>query len=568
MGSPVSPAPVSPANLLADAPRAKPFLAVVEPNGKRQLVKISKSPFQIGRLAECELSLRDSRISRQHAQIVAEDDTYYLEDLNSRHGVFINGKKVTRHRLTPNERIDFGIEDSYHLIFTYETGDTERLLAQLDAVPSTHATGNLAKLRAVLEVARALESSMSLEDVLGAVVDAALVVTGAERGFLLLYNGEGTPLEMRVARDKNGQPLDETDLRVPRGVIQRALHQRRDLLSMNFDPAQMGMGTDKSVADLELRSVVCVPLVRIRIGHQHETSQLSTKNDTLGVLYMDSRLGNADLSAGNRELLQSLAIETSTVLENARLMSHEREKRRMEQELSIAREIQRSLLPAKLPEQGWFRAAGSSQACFQVGGDYFDVMELSDSMWGFVLADVSGKGVSAALLTSLLQGAFFATAGHASQLVEIMARVNRYVCERSQTRNYATVFYCTVDRDGLTRWINAGHCPPLLIRAKGGVETLPASACPVGLFPSAPFSQQETVLNAGDKLVVYSDGVTEAENAVGAQFGEETLEELVKQHASSSAPQLHQAIIEAVSNFTAGAPQNDDVTLVVLEYGS
>ncbi|MBI3695624.1 MAG: SpoIIE family protein phosphatase [Acidobacteria bacterium] len=527
-------------------------------------MKISKSPFQIGRLAECELSLRDSRISRQHAQVVIEDDQYFLEDLNSRHGTFVNGKKVTRHKLEPNDRIDFGIEDSYHLIFTYETGDTDRLLAQLDAVPSSHATGNLAKLRAVLEVARALESSMSLEDVLGAVVDAALVVTGAERGFLLLHNGEGTPLEMRVARDKNGRPLDDSDLRVPRGVIQRALHQRRDLLSMNFDPSQMN--TDKSIVDLELRSVVCVPLVRIRIGHTHETSQLSAKNDTLGVLYMDSRIGSADLSAGNRELLQSLAIETSTVLENARLMSQEREKRRMEQELSIAREIQRTLLPASLPAAGWFLAAGSSQACFQVGGDYYDVMELSDTMWGAVLADVSGKGVSAAILTSLLQGAFFATAGRESHLAEIMSRVNGYVCERSQTRNYATVFYCTVGRDGVMRWINAGHCPPLVVRRGGGVELLPASGCPVGLFPGAPFAQEETHLKPGDKLVIYSDGVTEAENASGKQFGDETLAELVKRHTDVTAADLHQIIIGQVSAFTAGAPQNDDVTLVVLEY--
>ncbi len=562
MGSLSSSVPT--AELFSETSRARPFLAVVEPGGRRQLVKISKSPFQIGRLAECEISLRDSRISRQHAQIVAEDDSYYLEDLNSRHGTFVNGKKITRHKLSANDRIDFGVEDSYHLVFTYETGDTERLLAQLDAVPTTHATGNLAKLRAVLEVARALESSMSLEDVLGAVVDAALVVTGAERGFLLLHNSQGTALEMRVARDKHGRPLDETDLRVPRGVIQRALHQRRDLLSMNFDPAQIN--TEKSVVDLELRSVVCVPLVRIRIGHQHETSQLSTKNDTLGVLYMDSRVGSADLSAGNRELLQSLAIETSTVLENARLMSQEREKRRLEQELSIAREIQRSLLPSRLPSDGWFRAAGSSQACFQVGGDYYDVMELSESLWGFVLADVSGKGVSAALLTSLLQGAFFATAGHESRLTEIMSRVNRYVCERSQTRNYATVFYCTVDRGGATRWINAGHCPPLLVRAGGKMEELAASACPIGLFPAAPFPQQETQLFSGDKLVVYSDGVTEAENAAGEQFGEEALTTLVRNRASAPAAELHQAIIDEVSRFTAGAPQSDDVTLVVLEY--
>lgn len=548
-----------------DPSKNKPFLAVVEPNGKRQLVKITKSPFVVGRLADCELSLRDSRISRNHSQIVTEDGQYFLEDCNSRHGTFVNGKKITRHKLAPNDRVDFGIEDSYHLIFTYESGETDRLLAQLDAVPSTHATGNLAKLRAVLEVARALESSLSLDDVLGAVVDAALVVTGAERGFLLQCNEEpGSPLEMRVARDKNGRPLDENDLRVPRGVIHRALNQRRDLLSMSFDPNQMD--TEKSIVDLELRSVVCVPLVRIRIGHQHETSQLSAKNDTLGVLYMDSRLSSADLSAGNRELLQSLAIETSTVLENARLMTQEREKRRLEQELTIAREIQRSMLPAILPSQGWFRAVGSSQACYQVGGDYYDVMELSETQWGAVVADVSGKGVSAALLTSLLQGAFFATAGDKSPLTDTMSRINKYVCERSQLRNYATVFYTTVDHKGVARWINAGHCPPLVVRAAGGVEALPASGCPVGLFPMSPFSQEEVTLRKGDKLVIYTDGVSEAENPDGQQFSEERLTELVQNYAKASAADLHKGIIDAVGVFTAGAPQNDDLTLLVLEY--
>jgi serine phosphatase RsbU (regulator of sigma subunit) len=548
-----------------DSAKNKPFLAVVEPSGKRQLVKITKSPFMIGRLADCELSLRDSRISRNHAQIVAEDGWYFVEDCNSRHGTFVNGQKVNRHKLVPNDRIDFGIEDSYHLIFTYESGETDRLLAQLDAVPASHATGNLAKLRAVLEVARALESSLSLDDVLGAVVDAALVVTGAERGFLLLCSQDaGQPLEMRVARDKNGRPLDESDLRVPRGVIHRALNQRRDLLSMSFDPNQMD--TEKSIVDLELRSVVCVPLVRIRIGHQHETSQLSTKNDTLGVLYMDSRLSAADLSAGNRELLQSLAIETSTVLENARLMAQEREKRRIEQELSVARDIQRSLLPAVLPSTGWFRAVGSSQACYQVGGDYYDVMELSESQWGAVVADVSGKGVTAALLTSLLQGAFFATAGDRSPLSEVMSRINKYVCERSQLRNYATVFYTTVDRAGVARWINAGHCPPLVVRAAGGVEPLPASGCPVGLFPMSPFGQEHIQLRPGDKMVIYTDGVSEAENPAGQQFSEERLTELVQHYSKAAAAELHKAIIDAVGHFTAGASQNDDLTLLILEY--
>ena len=119
------------------------------------------------------------------------------------------------------------------------------------------------------------------------------------------------------------------------------------------------------------------------------------------------------------------------------------------------------------------------------------------------------------------QGAFFATAGRDSQLAEIMSRVNRYLCERLQLRNYATVFYCTVQKDGQMHWINAGHCPPLVVRADGTIELLPASGCPVGLFPAAAFGQEETRLRTGDKLVIYTDGVSEAENPSGQQFGED-----------------------------------------------
>ncbi len=143
---------------------------------------------------------------------------------------------------------------------------------------------------------------------------------------------------------------------------------------MNFDP--LGAGETRpqnSVADLELRSVICVPLVRIRAGQGEATSVLSTGSETVGVLYMDSRLAAADLAGGNRELLQTLAIEASTVLENARLLEEERAKQQMEEELRLARTIQQSLLPGKLPSEGWLRAGGSSVASHEVGGDYYDV---------------------------------------------------------------------------------------------------------------------------------------------------------------------------------------------------
>src|SRR5580693_2813806 len=223
----------------------------------------------------------------------------------------------------------------------------------------------------------------------------------------MLRNAAG--LETRVARHKRGHHLRDSDLRVPREVLHRALQHRRELLSMNFDPLAVDeTRPQNSIADLELRSAICVPLVRIRTGQGDATSVLTAGSETVGVLYMDSRISAADLAGGNRELLQTLAIEASTVLENARLLEEERAKRLMEEELTLARTIQQSLLPRLLPSDGWLRACGSSLASREVGGDYFDVTEVNAQCWSAVVADVSGKGVSSALLASLLQGALIA----------------------------------------------------------------------------------------------------------------------------------------------------------------
>ena len=266
-----------------------------------------------------------------------ENGDYLIEDLNSRHGVFVNGQRVKRHKLNDADRIDFGFQDSYRLVFTLEDDEIHRFLEQM-ATPAGAGANNLSKLRSLVEVARALQSSLSTADVLAAVVDAALSVTGAERGFLLL--GKDEELEVSVARDRRGAPLDTSDLGVPRSLIHRALRTRRDMLSMTFDPlGEDGIRPEMSVADLELRSVVCVPLIQVRTGSMQDTIATSL-NDTVGVLYMDSRQAAADLSVGNREILQTLALEASTILENARLLDEERIKQHLEEELNIARTIQ------------------------------------------------------------------------------------------------------------------------------------------------------------------------------------------------------------------------------------
>ena len=540
-----------------------PALTVVTPSGNRSRILIEPLPFLIGRQGDNHLVLRDNRASRTHARIVSENGEYFIEDLNSRHGLFVNGQRVNWHKLNNADRIDIGFQDSYRLTFTVEEDEIHRFLEQMGTSGGTGA-GNLSKLRSLMEVARALQTSLSTEDVLASVVDAALAVTGAERGFLLLRKDDD--LDVRVARDRTGAPLKADDLEVPRSIINRALRTRRELLSMTFDHlGEEGVRPEMSVADLKLRSVVCVPLVRLGTRSLQETLATSL-NDTVGVLYMDSRETAADLAVGNREILQTLALEASTILENARLLEEEREKQRLEEELNVARAIQRDLLPNQLPSEGWFRAAGSSLPSRQVGGDYFDVRQIAPDAFACVIADVSGKGVSAALLAALLQGAFLLASEGPVEIETLLSRVNRFLNERAKGEKYATVFYCTIRRDGELRWSNAGHPKPYLVRRNSELLQLESTGLPLGMLDIAAYESKSMQLESGDKLVLFSDGVSEAESDKGEFFDASGLKETLRALAATGCAELNDKLVEAVEDFSEGAEIGDDITTLVLEY--
>ena len=544
-------------------------LIAIDPNGHRTRVALSPLPFRIGRQADNDFVVRDSRASRLHARILGEGGRYVIEDAGSRHGTFVNGKRIQKHILENSDRIEFGVEDSYQLVFALEGAELKRLMEQLAGsereAAGTGVGAHLGKLRAILDLARTLQSAFAIDDVLASVVDTALVITGSERGFLLLRSDSG--LETRVARHRDGRPLEKSDLRVPRELIRRALDHRRDLLSMNFDPLSGHEAHPGStITDLELRSVVCVPLVRIQTGRGDATSIVSTARETVGVLYMDSRRAAADLGGGNRELLQTLAIEASTVLENARLLVEERAKKQLEQELHLARVIQQSLLPKTLPATGWVRACGSSVASEEVGGDYFDVTEVTANCWSAVVADISGKGVSSALLASLLQGALLTATDHPEALSRRVQRLSRFLNERTGGEKYATVFQCLLHRDGTLFYVNAAQCAPLLVRPGEPLVELDATASPVGLLADAFFPSDQQKLADGDKLVIYTDGVTEAQNLRGEFYGRKRLRELVAEHARESCTAIHDAIQSGVGAFTESAPQSDDITVLVMEY--
>ena len=537
---------------------------IVDPDGQQTRQEISESPFRIGRHASNHLILRDARASRHHACVTSEHGDYVLEDLRSRHGVFVNGDRIGRKLLQDGDRVEFGFPDAFVLVFEKSGSRVAEIAEQLTDLDLTNTGGagaSLARLRAVLEVSRALQNSFSVDGVLAAVVDAALVITQAQRGFLLTI--EGDQLHFRCARDRKKGALRESDLLVPRNLIRKALDERANTFSMQFDPA--ADNPSQSALALDLKSVVCIPLVRIRMGTSLSAQKVTT-GDTIGVLYLDSRSELRDMALGNRELLETLGIEASTVLENARLLEEERARQHTQEELAIARGIQQSLLPNDLPQTGWLRAAGHSMPSREVGGDYYDAIRFDPQTWGVVVADVAGKGVSSALVASLLQGAFLAMAENPESLGHTLARLNTFFLERTQGHKHATLFCAMIEAHGAIRFINAGHCAPILVPLDAAPELLPATSPPVGLLEGVAFEHQDRQLQAGDRLVIYTDGLTDARNVEGKFFTVERLVTLVRTQADRPCALLHQAILDGLDAFTGGVEQGDDLTLVVLEY--
>ncbi len=536
-------------------------LLVEPPSGECLQIPVKRSPFVIGRLNDCDLTLADKRISRRHAQLRLEQGGFAIEDLGSRHGTVVNGESVRHSRLAVGDRIGFGIEGSYVITVCEARSPQTRLLKQVSEIGAgPRRTGALGRLSAVLDVARTMELASGVEEVFEAVVEAALSIARADRAFLLLRDASGR-LEVKVARHASGEPGGPAQLELPLARISDALDRRSDLFAVSLDLTQR----DGSAADAS-RAALCIPILRMRIGLDHETSVISAKDDTLGVLYMDAANPDLRLAEGNQALLHALAIEISTSVENARLIEEERQKRRLEHELDMARDIQRSLLPGTLPSEGWLVAKGHSESSSQLGGDYYDLMQVAPGRWAAVLADVSGKGASASILASLLQGAFFLGSGPDVSLSGTLRRINRYLCERSDRARFATVFAATITEDATMRWSSAGHCPAILVRSTGRCELLAPTSQPIGLFEDAEFPEDVCRLEPGDKLVIYSDGVTELRNSQSELYGERRLIEAVSQLAGLDAGEFFDALLARVAEFGCDARRRDDLTVLVLGF--
>ena len=521
----------------------------------QRIVPINKDQLQIGRRTESDLRLVGSDVSREHAEIVKQNGDWVLRDKGSRYGTYVNGEAVTEHKLAHGDKVQFGRASGADVVFL--VGDGPALTDRSHA----SAVNDLRQLASLLEGLRALGSGRVLDQVLALVLDAAIDVAGAERGFIMLANAAGQELDMKLARAKGRVTLPGTGFKTSRKIPEEVfatgeLKIVADLL--DGDLANVHLGT----VQLGIRHVACIPLRMVRYLDRADM-KADTRN--IGVLYLDSREKGSLLAPHTRTALDTLATEAGVAIENARLYRETLEKARIEHELKVAAEIQQALLPKGKHTGLFFESAGMSVQARAIGGDFFDMQDMPNGQFGFLCGDVAGKGPAAALLTSKILGIFSAFMSVGDSPEQTVDHINRVLTRRAIDARYATLLYGQLSADGKLMFCNAGHNPPLIYGA-GGLRRIESGGMPVGLFEMAPYSCDTVMLQPGDIMVFYSDGVTEAHNVAGEEFGEARLVQVMESHSKGSADVVLAQIVEAVTDFAHGAEQYDDVTALVVKY--
>lgn len=548
---------------------AKAYLDVDFIDLPQQVVPVTEFPFFIGRGQENgnHLSLDDKRISRKCASISADVSGIFIEDRGQREGIFVNGQPARGQRLVHGDRIRLGADDACQLVFRLPPEaivkeNAETKLRSILGSMGSNSTEELNGLKLLLEATSLMHSQLPLEAVLAAMLDHAIVITHADRGMLLEPDVSGV-LQVKLARGQGGKGLAPETMNPSRSVLNSAIELETAVVNEDLNLAELNLQSAQSVVLQLLRSSVVIPLYGWP-RRQVDPSDEIAPRQLLGAVYLDSKR-TATFSALDRQILDALGTQAGSILENARLIEQERERQRLEQELSIAREIQQALIPQGAHDYPNYSITGIQRPCTEVGGDYFDVFPLPDGRIALLIADVSGKGLGAALVTTMLQGILSAiTLG--VDPVKVFHYFNHLLCDRAAVGRYVTIFFGLLDPSGTLDFIRAGHPSPLLMRHRAVSDLYSSGSFPVGLVEEALFTSSRFQLEPGDTLLLYTDGVTEAEDRSGNLFQDTGLQEIFVQHQDVSLIALQEGILDSIESFADGARQSDDITLLLVRY--
>ena len=536
-----------------------PILLFVQGNDQR-VMNLDHTPFTVGRKVDKDLVVADPRVSRDHALITSEDGQFCVVDQGSKHGTFVNGERVQRRTLERNDRVEFGVRDVAYVVFHphHASSNTAReFLSQISEIHLSTDSTDLEKLTLFLEAARKLNTAGVLDEILITLLDATLKLTRAERGYVFIKAEDGS-LRLSAGRNFKGEPLSD-DKTISYSIINEAIKSNSEFVITDTSQT-LNLAGRQSIVAYDLRTVICIPLRKpqVTIRDTQAAMPADTSAEVMGALYVDSRFASRDISSVSNDILHAFATEAASLIENARLVQAEAASRRYHQELSIAASIQQGLMEVTIPEVPFARLKGRNLSCKEIGGDFFDAVNTDEGL-AVVLADVSGKGVSAALLASTLQGMIYSQLLAGMPLKEIVAATNRFFTHKHMGEESATLIIVRLQRDGEMQYVNCGHVPPLLVCNHEVIRPSHGNL-PVGLLADATYESDHCSLHAGDRLILVTDGVTDAENARGDFFGDSRLETVAAKSLAM------EDIFSAVANFCGGTPLSDDFTVVELVY--
>ncbi len=525
----------------------------------------------IGRSARSDVCIPDAFASRLHAEVRQEGEGYWLQDLGSANGTRYNGNPVKLPiPLLSGGEIQIGettiVFDEERLQIlggatliadhTEALDPSKTISLQSRNIPTTELLKEQFSSRndllgLISKVGVALLSASDLDETLNQVASLVFEAVPAERCVIMLRDEKAEDgMKIMVARIRgNDEPLQE--VRISRTVLDEVLKNGKSVLTAD---AQMDPKFASQTMALQgIRSVLAVPL------------NVDERN-VFGLIYADSPTYENTFSEEHLNILTTLASVAAIRVENAKLLEERFERERMEHELELATEIQQRFQPSSPPIVEGYEFQGISFSCYEIGGDYYDFIPRHDGKMLIALGDVSGKGTAAALLMSSLHASIHAQSAARSSLDETVLSVNKYLAENTPANRFVTLFIAELDpTNGMLKYINAGHNPPLIGRSDGSVAQLSSGGFPLGIIPGAEFELGETILNRGEALVVYSDGVSEANNIRDEEFGMERLIDVVRRNLSASAAGMRDKVESALSAFTLTAPANDDITLVIVK---
>jgi serine phosphatase RsbU (regulator of sigma subunit) len=523
-------------------------------------ITLDRASTSIGRSPGQDVVLREPAVSRRHAVIERDGDSYAVVDQKSTHGTFLNGVRVERAVLAPGDVLQMGSLHGPKLRFhnpqaglaSVGTGHGAfgDLLSSMEgfrlSTGKTHPeTREIEQLNWLIRAARELNEGGAIDDILGVLLQLTLQLTGVERGFVFLFeNGE-----MRFAQGLGPDgKIEREDSTISHRAMRKAIESERKF-SVSDTLADQRTSEWSSVMANKIRSIYCIPL-RKRVT-PNEPVHL------IGLLYLDSQIRPGSLTEVDHQLLDTIATEASALLHNALLAEAENNARQAREELAIAARIHSSLMSAALPAIPYAKLQAKTHPCLAIGGDFYDVVVLDDCVCVTVV-DVSGKGVSAAIVAATLQGILHAQLLARQSFQEIAAMVNQFLCTRNVGK-YATMIALRLFPDGRIEYLNCGHVLPVSI-AGAEVRLLEAGNLIVGLIAGASYSSAFDRLQPGERLLLATDGITEAENKSGELFGYDGLSDAAHRHQDIG------AILDHVEKFHAPNPAQDDCTLVEVHY--